>query len=53
MGLRCEKCLDKGIKDFKEYAKKHDLKVSINDYDGKNKCGGCGKEKATKIISYS
>lgn len=55
MGLRCEKCLDKGVTDFNEKAATHrpPSKVVIEDYEGKNKCGGCGKEKATKILSYS
>lgn len=53
MGLRCEKCFEAGKAAFDKYAASRKLTVTVNDYEGKNKCGGCGKEKATKIISYS
>jgi len=53
MGLRCDGCLEDGITAFEKYAKKRDVKVTVKDYDGKYKCGGCGKKDATKILSYS
>lgn len=57
MGLRCEDCFKKDeeavVKEYEKYAAARHLKVTINDYEGKNKCGGCGKKKATKILSYS